>query len=295
MIDSIVNNLLAFLIELDSTHFAFLYIATIALTLGSIPFGFYFIRHGRIMQDTPTSKIRSVSQGFVELQGKARSIDDKPLRSPGKKRDCVWYEYKVEERRRSGRGHSWVTVEEDRSLYSFYIDDGTGVCAVDPDEAKVKPKTTEVWKRGRLLYTESRIDENEDIYCLGQFETEQGYSRAKVIKESARAYLNTLKQNRQALLHEFDLNGDGEIDIDEWNKAREAAQAKARKEVGADYEPTQHHVLVRPFNRKHPFIISCYDQAELTLRYRFYSIGCFVVFFLSGSLAIIMTFVASGP
>lgn len=291
MIDSIINDLVAFLIELDSTQFAFLYIATIALTLGSIPFGFYFIRHGRIMQDTPTSKIRSVSQGFVELQGKARSIDDKPLRSPGKKRNCVWYEYEVEERRRSGQGHNWVTIEKDRSVYSFYIDDGTGVCAIDPDEAKVKPKTTEVWRQGRLRMTESRIDENEEIYCLGQFETEQGYSRSKVIKESARAYLNNLKDNRQALLRQFDINGDGEIDMDEWNKAREAAQAKARKEVDADYEPTQHHVLVRPFNRKHPFIVSCFNQDELTLRYQFYSAGSFVTFFLSGALALIMTFI----
>ena len=91
MVEAMMNGILAFLIDLDTSEFALLYIVSIVLMLGSIPFAFYFIRHGRIMQDTPTSKIRSVSQGFVELRGKARSIDDKPLRSPGKHQPCVWY------------------------------------------------------------------------------------------------------------------------------------------------------------------------------------------------------------
>jgi hypothetical protein len=289
MIETMMNRIPTYLIDLDTVEFAFLYTGSIVLMLGSIPFGFYFIRHGRIMQDTPTAKIRSVSQGFVELQGKARSIDDKPLRSPGKQQNCVWYDYKVEERRRSGNRHNWETIVKDRSPYSFYVDDGSGVCAIDPDEAKVKPKTTAVWTHGQHRFTESRIDENEDIYCLGQFETEQGPSRNEVIKEGARAYLNGLKQNRQELLRQFDADGDGEIDMDEWNKAREAAKAKVRKEVDDDYEPTQHHVLVKPFNKKHPFIVSCYHQDELTLRYRFYSIGSFIAFFISGTLAITMT------
>ena len=121
MIESMMDGIRAFLVDLEPGTFDLYHIASIVLLLGSIPFGFHFIRHGRIMQDTPTSKIRSVSQGFVELQGKARSIGGKPLRSPGKSQDCVWYDYKVEERERSGSRDSWKTIIEDRSDNSFYV------------------------------------------------------------------------------------------------------------------------------------------------------------------------------
>lgn len=284
MLDSFINAVLTFTIGLDSTEFTMLFIVTILLCLLSIPFGFYFIRHGRIMQDTPTSKIRSASQGFVELEGRARSIDDKPLRAPGSKKDCVWYNYKVEEK----RGKDWHLLDQQRSPFSFYIDDGTGVCAIDPDEATVKPKSSKVWTRGNRRFTESRIHEREEIYCLGQFETEQGPSRQKVIKESARVWLNQLKANRKELLRKFDADGDGEIDMDEWNVARQTAKAQAQKAVDDDYEPTQHHVLVQPFSNKYPFIVSCFDQDDLTLRYRFYSAGLFVTFFVTGIYSIIM-------
>ena len=284
MLDSLFDAVVTFTIGLDDTVFAILFIVMILLCLLSLTFGFYFIRHGRIMQDTPTSKIRSASQGFVELEGKARSIDDKPIRAPGSKKDCVWYNYKVEEK----RGKDWHLLDQQRSFYSFYIDDGTGVCAIDPDEATVKPKSSKVWTRGNRRFTESRIHEREEIYCLGQFETEQGPSRQKVIKESARVWLNQLKSNRKELLGQFDTNGDGEIDMDEWNVARQIARTQAQKLIDDDYEPIQHHVLVKPFGKKYPFIVSCFNQGELTLRYRFYSAGLFATFFVTGIYAVIM-------
>ncbi|HAT26372.1 MAG TPA: hypothetical protein DCS89_05115 [Gammaproteobacteria bacterium] len=74
------------------------------------------------------------------------------------------------------------------------------------------------------------MDEREKIYCLGQFETNQGPSRQKVIKESARVTLNQIKKERNELLRQFDANGDGEIDLDEWNIARSAARVQAEDE-----------------------------------------------------------------
>ena len=289
-----IDAVLTFTISLDPAAFMALLIVSALLCLISLPVGFYFIRHGRIMQDTPTSKIRSASQGFVELEGQARSIDDKPLTAPGTRTDCVWYDFKAEEYQNKGwfdtgnRKDKWTTVSADRSPFSFYIDDGTGVCAIDPDVATVKAKFTKVWTQGNYRYTESRIDEREKIYCLGQFETNQGPSRHKVIKESTRVALNQLKKDRKELLRKFDTNGDGEIDLDEWNIARSAARVQAEKEVDDDYEPTQHHVLVKPFNRKNPYIVSCFGEDELTARYRLYSVGSLVTFLTAGVYSIIM-------
>ena len=295
-----IDAVLTFTIGLDPTAFIALLAVSALLCLSSLPVGFYFIRHGRIMQDTPTSKIRSASQGFAELKGHARSIDDKPLRAPGTGTDCVWYDFKAEEQQDTGwfntrnRNDKWITISQDRSPFSFYIDDGTGVCAIDPDAATVKAKSTKVWTQGNYRYTESRIDEREKIYCLGQFETNQGPSRHRVIKESARVALNQLKKDRNELLRKFDNNGDGEIDLDEWNVARSAARAQAEKEVDDDYEPTQHHVLVKPFDRKNPFIVSCFDEDELTTRYRLYSVGSFLTFFTTGTYSIIMIVIRWG-
>jgi hypothetical protein len=295
-----IDAVLTFTISLDPAAFMALLIVSALLCLISLPVGFYFIRHGRIMQDTPTSKIRSASQGFVELEGQARSIDDKPLKAPGTLTDCVWYDFKAEKHQDTGlfdRGNrkgKWITVSEDRSPFSFYIDDGTGVCAIDPDAATVKAKFTKVWTQGKYRYTESRIDEREKIYCLGQFETSPGPSRQKVIKESARVALNQIKKDRNELLRQFDANGDGEIDLDEWNIARSAARVQAEKEVDDDYEPTQHHVLVKPFNRKNPYIVSCFGEDELTSRYRLYSAGSFVTFLITGVYSIIMIIIRWG-
>ena len=58
---------------------------------------------------------------------------------------------------------------------------------------------------------------------------------------------------------------------------------------GGGESSTHHHVLVKQCNKNHPFIVSWYDQEERTLRYRFDSIGSFIAFFVSGTLAITMT------
>jgi len=58
MIDAVLN----FTINLDPDKFMALLVVSFLLCLISLPAGFYFIRHGRIMQDTPTSKIRRVQR-----------------------------------------------------------------------------------------------------------------------------------------------------------------------------------------------------------------------------------------
>jgi hypothetical protein len=286
MIDSFIDFLIGVTLSFDNTEFVWAMLAMLVLCLGSVIALFIFIRHGRIMQDTPTSKIRSASQGFVELEGRARSLDDKPLRAPGSGRECVWYEYLVEK-----KSNDWEEVARDTSIYSFYVDDGTGVCAVDPEVGKVITRKKQVWTVGDRRYTERLIAENEMIYCLGQFETDQGGSRAEVIKIGVRVLLNQWKQDRSALLKRFDLNGDGDVDMGEWNQAREAAIQQVKAEAADDYVPTQHHNLVKPFNKSHPYIISSIPQDELTSRYKYYTFGLLGLFLLSGAYAVFMAIV----
>ncbi|MFT6010087.1 MAG: hypothetical protein ACI96P_000315, partial [Candidatus Azotimanducaceae bacterium] len=173
MIDMIAHISEALYSDLER-HERLLFLALLSIaTVGSLFYLFIFIRHGRIILDTPTSKVRSASQGFVELMGKARSLDDSPLRSPGSFTQCVWYDLLIEEL----NGSKWADVDKDTSIYSFYVDDGTGLCAVDPQLGEVRTKVKKVWQKGKMRYTERLILEGELILCLGQFESEQGSSK----------------------------------------------------------------------------------------------------------------------
>jgi hypothetical protein len=292
MIDAIADMSLTLYSDLEShERFIFFILLTIA-TLASLFYLFIFIRHGRIILDTPTSKVRSASQGFVELAGNARSLDDTPLKSRGSFTQCVWYDVLVEK----PDGNKWVTVEQDTSIYSFYIDDGTGLCAVDPEIGEVRTKAKKVWKKGKLRYTERLIKEGEVILCLGQFESEQGRSKTEIAKVGTRLLLTQWKQDRDNLLRRFDANGDGEIDMNEWNQARQAAQQQAMKEIDDDYEPSSHNCLVKPFDRGHPYLITTFTQEELTKRFKLNAFGLFAAFLASGTcLTLIIVIYLNSP
>jgi len=286
MINSLIDFFIGITLSFDDAEFVWVMLATLLVCFGSVIASLGFVRHGRIMQDTPTSKIRSASQGFVQLEGRAKSLDDKPLRVPGSGRECVWFDYLIEK-----KGNDWEEVERDTSIYSFYVDDGTGLCAVDPELGRVITRKKKVWVVGDWRYTERLIAENDRVYCLGQFETDQGGSKAEVLKVGVRVLLNQWKHNRRELLQRFDQNGDGDIDMDEWNQARETAIRQVESATANDYVPTQHHNLVAPFNKGYPYVISSIPQDEVTSRYQLYAFGLLGLFVVSGAYAVFMTIV----
>src|SRR3989339_1598907 len=51
----------------------------------------------RAVRDTPTSKVASAAQGYVELVGRGRPYGE-PLISKLRALPCLWYRYKVEQR-----------------------------------------------------------------------------------------------------------------------------------------------------------------------------------------------------
>ena len=56
--------------------------------------GFKRLRRKRLIENIPTSTIRGLAMGLVELYGEARTKT--PLKSPLTKADCVLYMYKIE-------------------------------------------------------------------------------------------------------------------------------------------------------------------------------------------------------
>src|SRR6266568_3390576 len=102
-------------------------------------------RRNRIIEDTPTSRVRSAAQGYVELSGRGILPADSKNKGPLTGMPCTWWRYKIEERGYSRRSPAWATVDSDTSCEPFLLDDGTGQCLIDPRGADVFPGATNVW------------------------------------------------------------------------------------------------------------------------------------------------------
>ncbi|NCC57438.1 MAG: hypothetical protein EOM17_07395 [Synergistales bacterium] len=84
-----------------------------------------------MIEDIPTSTVRALALGLAEVSGKAREFG-KLLTSDFSKTPCVFYRYKVEEYRSSGKNSRWVTVAEHTSAQFFYLEDATGRVLICP-------------------------------------------------------------------------------------------------------------------------------------------------------------------
>ncbi len=275
-----------------------------------IAFGFlwHHFRRARIIEDTPTSKVRSAAQGFVELEGWGKPVPGGDVVAPLTGLPCLWFRYKVEEYHRDGNRSSWRTLDSGLSDQNFLLDDNTGTCVVDPDGAEITPSTKDVWTGAtrrpadkpkgfaaaalamgrRYRYTEERLVKDDFIYALGYFETIGGGRISFDYDATIRDVIAEWKRDYQQMLERFDINNDGEIDMEEWKQVRIAARQEADKhKVQHDAAPSL-HMLVRPPDRRLPFIVSTRLQDDIAKRYRWVSVACIVAFLLAGSYATFM-------
>ncbi|MFP4111604.1 MAG: GIDE domain-containing protein [Candidatus Woesearchaeota archaeon] len=104
--------------------------------------GFKLMKKVAIIKDTPTSKIRSMAIGLVEITGKP--FAEKYLITPFSKSNCVYYRYEIKEYRRyttrDSKGHThthhkWVTVANGGRNMAFFLKDDTGQAYVNPNGA----------------------------------------------------------------------------------------------------------------------------------------------------------------
>ncbi len=277
-------------------------------------FGFFLwkksFQHARVMEDMPTSKVRSAAQGFVELSGIQHALEGAPLSAPLTGSACTWWDYKIEkrERTRNSKGQSstrWVTKEKQTSVGFFNLKDDTGEILVNPIGADVTPSLQRVWYgnerrpnsgvrsgfggslRGRYRYTERIMRPGEPIYALGHFETWSNVAGSREKTEKHADILAGWKKDADELVRRFDEDGDGRVDADEWESAREAAQALVEEQVAAATMKPDVDVLMKP-EEDHPFILSTKSQDELTKVYRWKAVGGLLLF-LVGLAAVAVT------
>lgn len=264
--------------------FGWLMLLGFAAVLGWFGFGAW--RRARLIADTPTAKLRGAPQGYVELQGRAQILDGVPNIAPLTQKPCVWWRYRIERR---GSKNRWSTVERGESDAIFGFTDDTGSCVVDPDGAEVKAGSTQRWHGisrypgsagrgrsgwlsmglslvgGRYRYSEERIIGNEPMYLIGWFRSQQDaldYDKRQALRER----LAALKRDKSRLM-QFDADGNGEIDQDEWEAAREAMAREVDEEHASLALQDALDIMARPPDGR-PFVLAVGDAQKVLRRFR---------------------------
>lgn len=287
---------LAWVSSLDRVEYTIITGIALCATVGCFGYIFtYFIR-ARIVEDTPTSKIRSASQGYTEIIGKAKSIEQ-PIFAKLSMIPCLWYRYKIEEYKSSGDSSGWSTIEQGKSDDLFLIVDNTGECRVDPDKADVSVNRKNKWYGnlrypGRInhrtsffnkdyRYTEERIHSGDPLYIVGLFQTVRGPSESEIKSGKVATLLKQWKSDHSKLVEQFDNNNDGEIDLKEWEVARQQA-IKQVEDQHVEGESVQLHLLANHPGLRHPYLIATKSQRDLATKYRIRA-ACYLFGFIAAS------------
>lgn len=258
-----------------------------AFGIWSFFWGFNRLRRKRLIENIPTSTVRGLAMGLVELYGKAKKKT--LLKSPLTKTECVLYKYLIEEYRSSGKSGRWVKIASGDSFFSpCCLDDATGRILVFPKGAELIFPVDYEFKTGlgktisgnliefmennnisfrswfgnrALRFKEWYIREDEDLYVLGTAKKSDSFPEE--LKSQLMQRLKELKEDAKKL-KEVDLDKDGSISMEEWD----AAVAKIERQVleealntAKSEDPAD--VIIAKGDVEEIFIISDHSEKEL--------------------------------
>ncbi|WP_051127882.1 hypothetical protein [Stutzerimonas stutzeri] len=247
----------------------------------------------RHLLDTPTSRIRSAAQGYVELAGVLRSPPEMPpLLAPLTATPCLWWRYRIEEYCSGGKRGNWRVIEQGSSEGLLRLFDATGCCLVDPRGAEVLPARCDRWTGNQrhpcsappagvlawltghrqYRYTEERLHADEPLYAIGDFRTTGGGRQGLDLLDAQGQVVREWKEDYAGLLQRFDNNRDGQLDQAEWSRVRLAAGLEAQQRHRLASGRHALHQLVRP-EEGLPFVLSSHGEEVLARRFRWQAAG----------------------
>ncbi len=250
--------------------------------------GFRTWRRLRLIQDTPTSKVRSLALGRVEIHGQA--TEKAELAAPFTGAACVWYRWEIEEQVRSGRSRRWRSVAQgDSHAWPFYVEDDTGRILVDPggaefhvpsDYREVDPDLSGaagsylasqgvsthglLGFRRKLRLSEWHIAPGETLYVLGTAQERGSLVHERRVRIAEK--LAALKADPEAMAH-FDADGDGRISQEEWEMARRLVVQ------GIEREGAEDRVVIGRGDEGQPFFVADRPESEIVKRHRWSALG----------------------
>lgn len=166
--------------------------ATAAAVAGPAWFARAFrdLRIRRLIENTPTARIRSMAMGLVELNGEV--LPRSGTVAPFSGRPCVYWQVDIST---SGRRNSWTVVHRNSSGHPFYLKDDTGVALIQPRGADcsiafgVEERVNallglpecysgymereglgmrHLWRLGAMRFRERTLEEGQRVYVLGR-------------------------------------------------------------------------------------------------------------------------------
>ncbi len=274
-----------------------------ALLAGGLFWGgcnFFLLK--RHVENTPTSKIRSLAMGMVEIYGRARR--KYALVAPMTSTPCVYYRLRTYRRETHGENRGRWRLQSDRSSghVPFYIEDATGRVTVDPRKASIRagvkqegfPGQRNIMFGGGGSYDSSEkwveevIHEGTSLYVLGDAKVLK--QQRKSLREKKIEKLRDLKLDRAAM-RKYDTDGDGRISADEWQVATEEVEEQVMRERLAEKVEAARQedsiVVGRSSHRSHPFVIAATaSEAHLTRNYGLFSLLLLLGALLAGGWAL---------
>lgn len=238
--------------------------------------GFQRLRLKRIIENTPTSKIRSIAMGFVEVHGTARR--KYALVSPMTQIACIYYRLT---RYKRNHKNNWVVSSIISSGHvPFWLEDETGRISIDPRTAEVSAGHRQEsigedsvafggFSSSGEKWVEEIIYDGALVYVLGEARVDKS---AQTPRSQRRAEaLKQLKQDKQRMAG-YDINGDGHIDEGEWQLARDAIDDQLIQEdltTSSERKRQEEMVVIgKPRHRGVPFVIAeTATQENLTSGY----------------------------
>lgn len=224
------------------------------------------LKRYRTIADTPTSRIASAPQGYVELAGRGEQPPGAMLVSPINGLPCLWYRYRIERK----NGDRWEHVESGVSHDTFGISDGTGLALIDPDGAQILTSHRQTRTSDGYRRTEWTLIEGETLYVIGEHATLGGANAALDKKADVTTLLTEWKRDQAALRARFDADGDGEISLEEWEDARRAASEHVDRDHFEIRLRDGVHLIRQPRHGR-PFIIANRDVGALARHFRLWS------------------------
>jgi hypothetical protein len=227
----------------------------------------------RMVENTPTSKARSLSMGMCELSGRARPYYD--LRTAYTLTRCIFYICRYYKYQRTGDTSAWrLTRTVTSGKVDFFLEDETGQIRINPKGAYYALARTRQSLRGRFIPSlaiklddpntrviEDLVPVGARIYVLGSAHTRR---EGKQHRERLIDKLRALKKDPQAMAR-YDRDGDGRIDEEEWEAARADVETRVYAESLAGGKGASETVVVeKPRFGLLPFIVA--DSEERLLR-----------------------------
>jgi len=117
------------------------------------------------------------------------------------------------------------------------------------------------------------------LYALGELRTSRPADMAGSIEADVRDILRGWKRDPAFLAQHFDADGDGAIDLAEWEAAGEQARAIAESRAADAAHAPAVHVLRAPADGR-PLLVSNKDPARLARHYRswaWFHLGMFML------------------